>query len=172
MTHPAAAFPEISVPVVGGVPRGLNQPAEGTDWQLIVVYRGFHCPICKGYLKLLDDLAPKFREIGVDVMAVSGDGIDKAKSMVDEVGLSLPLGYDLSIPQMQQMGLFVSDPRDAQETDQPFPEPGLYIVNDAGVLQVKMIGNASFARPDLNLVLRGLTVTRERGFPIRGLHGL
>lgn len=172
MTHPAAAFPEISVPVVGGGSRGLSAPGAGTDWQLIVVYRGYHCSICKEYLKTLDTLAPKFREIGVDVLAVSGDGVDKARAMVDEVGLGLPLGYGLSIAQMLEMGLFVSDPRDAQETDQPFPEPGLFIVNEAGKLQVKMIGNASFARPDLNLVLRGLTVTRQRGFPIRGLHGL
>ena len=172
MTHPADAFPNLTLPLVVGAPRALNAPGAGTDWQLVVVYRGFHCPICKGYLKTLEELAPQFRDIGVDVLAVSGDGREKAHAMQEETGVTLPLAYDMSIAQMLELGLFVSDPRDANETDQPFPEPGLFVINDAGVVQVKMIGNASFARPDLNLVLRGLTVTRERGFPIRGLHGL
>lgn len=172
MTNPAAPFPSITLPLVGGSNRALNAPGQGADWQLIVIYRGYHCPICKRYLAILEELAPKFRDIGVDVLAVSGDGVDKAKSVQADTGLTLPLDYDMTIAQMQELGLFVSDPRDAQETDQPFPEPGLFIVNSDGNVQVKMIGNASFARPDLNLVLMGVTVASERGFPIRGLHGL
>lgn len=49
-----AAFPDISWPAVGG---DQLEIAKGTGWRLLVVYRGQHCPLSKGYLKTLNELA-------------------------------------------------------------------------------------------------------------------
>ena len=71
-------FPNFSLAQVGGGVLAVGQPAGGNDWQLVVVYRGKHCPICTKYLAKLAALNERFAEIGVDVVAISGDPQDKA----------------------------------------------------------------------------------------------
>ncbi|KIN64588.1 Thioredoxin peroxidase [Sulfitobacter noctilucicola] len=163
-------FPNIEVPKLGGGTLVLGAPQGGHDWKLVVVYRGLHCPICKKYLAQLDDLTADFADLGVDVVAVSGDGEEKARSMVDEKELKLPLGYGLTISQMNELGLYISDPRSPQETDQPFAEPGLFVVNGEGKIQIIDISNAPFARPDLSSLVNGVKFVRENDYPIRGTH--
>ena len=165
-----AAFPKMSLPRVGGGHVALGNSDGDLDWQLIVVYRGLHCPKCKDYLAKLEALMPAYHEAGVAVVAISGDGEAKAQQMVDEVGLTMPVGYDLSLSQMASLGLYISDPRSAQETDQPFPEPGTYVINDVGTVQIVDVSNAPFARPDLELLLGGIRFVRANDYPIRGMH--
>jgi len=62
----------------------------------------------------------------------------------------------------------VSQPRSPQETDRPFPELGLFVVNPQGQAHIIDISNAPFARPDLEGILNGLKFIKERGYPIRG----
>ena len=38
-------FPKTEVAKLGGGTLTLGQPQEGREWQLVVVYRGLHCPI-------------------------------------------------------------------------------------------------------------------------------
>lgn len=164
------AFPKTNVARVGGGEITLGEPSGGRDWQIIVVYRGLHCPICKRYLAQLEGLQEQFHAAGVDVVAVSGDPQAKAEAMVSEMNLSLPMGYDLSVAQMRALGLYVSDPRSAQETDRPFPEPGLFLVNAAGNIQIVDVSNAPFARPDLESILNGIRFIRDKDYPVRGTH--
>jgi len=69
---------------------------------------------------------------------------------------------------MRALGLYISAPRSPQETDRPFPEPALFVVNPQGNIQIIDISNAPFARPDLNGVLKGLKFIQEKQYPIRG----
>lgn len=140
------------------------------DWQLIVVYRGLHCPLCKKYLAQLNEMPPDFHALNVEVLALSGDPLEKAQAMVSEKALNMPVGYDLSVDQMRMLGLYISDPRSPAETDQPFPEPGIFVINDAGKIQILDISNAPFARPDLSSLLNGIKFVRENGYPVRGTH--
>ena len=71
---------------------------------------------------------------------------------------------------MQRLGLYISDPRSPEETDQPFAEPGLFVINPAGNLQIVDISNAPFSRPDLDGILGGLTFIQQKDYPIRGTH--
>ena len=131
------AFPKLTVAELQGGMLTLGTPRGDHDWQLVVVYRGLHCPICKKYLSTLDGLVADFNKAGVDVVAVSGDPKDKAREMAQEQDLSLTIGYDMSIAQMRELGLYVSDPRSPQETDQPFAEPGVFVVNGDGNIQIR-----------------------------------
>jgi peroxiredoxin len=160
-----AAMPKLSLPKVGGGNAVLG--GEGR-WQMVVVYRGKHCPLCRRYLKALDDLLEDFRSIGTEVVAVSGDPKDKAESEVTEEGWRFPVAYDLNPEQMRTLGLYISEPRSPQETDRLFPEPGLFVVNPEGLAHIIDVSNAPFARPDLQGVVNGLKFIRERGYPIRG----
>lgn len=163
-------FPRQEVPRVGGGTLVLGVPDDtGCDWQMVVVHRGLHCPLCKRYLAGLEAMQDRFRGLGVAPVCVSADPEEKARAFADEVGLTLPAGYALSLPQMRAMGLYVSDPMDAQETDRPFPEPGLFVINAEGRLQVADISNAPFARPDLEGLAHGLEYVRANAYPIRGM---
>jgi peroxiredoxin len=64
-------------------------------WQLIVVYRGKHCPVSKNYLASLQQIIYELDELGVEVIAVSSDGRERAEAFVSrptvEQGLFLVL---------------------------------------------------------------------------------
>jgi peroxiredoxin len=162
-----AAFPPVSMPRLGG---GEVAPKTGEGWRLFVVYRGKHCPLCKIYLKTLDAMIDEFAAIGVSITVASGDPEEKAAADVAEHGWRFPVGFGMTVAQMRALGLYVSEPRSAQETDRPFPEPGLFLINPAGQLQIVDISNAPFARPDLAGILRGAKLIQEKAYPIRGTH--
>jgi peroxiredoxin len=161
-----APVPAITLDKVGGGKVTIGGARD--KWQLVVVYRGKHCPICKRYLAGLKDLVDGYATAKTDVVAVSGDPREKAESFMAEIQPNFPVGYGLSIADMRRLGLYVSSPRSPQETDQPFAEPGLFVVNPKGEAQIVDISNAPFARPDLAAILKGLQFIQEKGYPIRG----
>ncbi|MAZ04683.1 MAG: thioredoxin peroxidase [Sneathiella sp.] len=164
-------FPETIVPLAAGGELTFGVSDSNMDrWQLVIVYRGKHCPICMRYLAQLESLKSDFDVAGVDVVAVSGDGFEKTSAVVEEHNLTFPVGYDLSIDQMKALGLYISDPRSPKETDQPFPEPGLFVLRPDGIIQIIDISNAPFSRPELGAILRGIRFIWENDYPIRGTH--
>ena len=158
-------MPKLSLPRVGG---GEVQIGGSGKWQVVVVYRGKHCPICRTYLKTLDGLLEQFDDTGAEVVAISGDPKEKAVSEAEDEGWRFPVGYNLTPDQMRSMGLYISAPRSPQETDRPFPEPGLFVINPDGKLHVVDVSNAPFVRPELGGVLKGLKFILEKQYPIRG----
>ena len=158
-------FPSLSLPKVGG---GEMKLGGNGGWRLLVVYRGKHCPQCKRYLKGLDGLLDEYRANDVDVLVASGDPKDKAETEVVEEGWRFPVGYDLSQDQMRRLGLYISSPRSPQETDRPFAEPGLFLINPEGKAQIIDVSNAPWSRPDLANILNGIKMIKERNYPIRG----
>ena len=115
----------------------------------------------------VEALKDKFDELDTDILFVSADNAEKAKSFATEVNLNLPVAYGISLAQMRKLGLYVSDPRPT-ETDLPFPEPGLFVINEQGQLHIVDISNAPFVRPDPELIIRGITHIKKNGYPIRG----
>lgn len=162
---PGSLMPTISLPTVGGGEVMLG--GEGR-WQVAIVYRGRHCPLCRKYLKQLGSLLEGFGGIGAEVIAVSGDPKDRAEEEAKEEGWRFPVACELSQDQMRQLSLYISEPRSPQETDRPFSEPGLFVTNPQGRLQIIDISNAPFARPDLESLLNGLKFIQDKDYPIRG----
>jgi peroxiredoxin len=161
-------MPKITLPRVGG---GEVSTATGDRWKMVVVYRGKHCPICKTYLKTLDGLLDDFNKIDTDVIAISGDPQDRAESDVKDENWRFDTGYGLAPDQMRDLGLYISEPRSPEETDRPFPEPGLFVINPEGKVHIVDVSNAPFARPDLNTLVKGLTFIQQKQYPIRGTLG-
>jgi peroxiredoxin len=160
-----SAFPSLPVATVGG---GIVDVASQSGWRMLVVYRGKHCPLCKKYFKTLDGLIGELGAVGVTVLAGSADPKEKAEADVASEGWHFPVGYGLSVEQMRTLGLYISEPRSPQETDRPFAEPGLFVINPEGRVQITDISNAPFARPDLMGILNGIKLIKERNYPIRG----
>lgn len=161
-----AKLPAMDWPLVSG--GAYELASAGAAWRLLVVYRGKHCPLCKTYLATLNQMLDEFESSGIKVAVVSADPRDKAESEAAEEHWRFPVAYDMTVPQMRDLGLYISEPRSAQETDRPFAEPAVFAINPEGKLQVVDVSNAPFARPDLGSLLAGLRFIQEKNYPIRG----
>lgn len=95
--------------------------AHGRGWNLAPIgaepralrdarfYRGLHCPVCKNYLRDLENNLEAFRSRGMELIAISGDTRERAEETKREWKLDdLVLGYGYSVDSMREWGLFVS----------------------------------------------------------------
>jgi len=168
---PETTFPDLDIDTLKGGQVKIGAPnRDNGDWQLVVVYRGKHCPICKSYLTELNGMLDDFAAIDVDVLAVSADPEEKATASAEDIGYDGALGYDLSLEQMAALGVYISDPRSPEETDRPFAEPATFVVREDGTLHIVDLSNAPFSRPALKGLLDGLTFIRKNDYPVRGTH--
>lgn len=167
-----AGFPALAVTSLDGQSVDISQPTGGADWQMVVVYRGQHCPLCTKYLNNLDGFIDRLAGIKISVAAVSGDSKAQLESHLERLDTRVPLHYGLTVEQMQELGVYISVPRSEKETDHLFAEPGLFVINAEGNVQVVDISNNPFVRPELEALVAGLEWIRnpENNYPIRGTH--
>lgn len=109
--------------------------------------------------------------MGVDIIAVSGDSKAQLESHLDKLDIEFPIAYGLTVEQMKTLGLYISEPRSEKETDHPFAEPAVFVINAEGDIQIIDISNAPFSRPELAALANGLSFIRDNDYPIRGTHG-
>ena len=166
------AFPDIEASALDGSTANLKDRSEGCDWKLVVVYRGRHCPLCTKYLNALESHVERLKEIGVDLVAVSGDSAAQLTEHLEKLKINYPVLYGLTIEQMQSLGVYISHPRSEQETDHPFAEPGIFVVNEQDTVQVVDISNNPFVRPELETLVSGLAWIKnpDNHYPIRGTY--
>ena len=55
-------------------------PAEMSGWRMRVVYRGAHCPLCKGYLRTLEELQSAYRDAGIALAVIASYPEDRARA--------------------------------------------------------------------------------------------
>ncbi len=161
-------FPRLDVQDLDGHARDLGTPEHGADWMMVVVYRGVHCPICTKYLGALPRFRQRLLDAGVDVAAVSADSQAQLREHTKKLDVNFPLYFGLSVEQMRSLGLYISHPRSPKETDHPFAEPAVFVVNADRTIQIVDISNAPFARPDLERLTDGIEFIRKKDYPIRG----
>jgi len=150
----------------GGV--NLVDRVSDKPWKMIVVYRGQHCPKCTEQLNELATMHDDFASAGVEVVAVSGDSEENLKKHLEKIDVNFPLYYNLTIEQMTDLGLYISEPRSDAETDHPFAEPCIIVLNEDNQVQMLDKSNSPFVRPSLKQLLGGIKFSRENDYPIRG----
>ena len=163
-----AQFPEIALQTLSGETVVLGRPPQGM-WQMLVIYRGLHCPICKTYLGQLNDMKADFDRMDVQIVAVSTDPEEKARKFAGDAGLDFDVAYGLSLDQARDLGLYISTPLSDTETDEPFAEPGLFFIRPDGGLHFAEISSAPFCRPDLAVIKMGVGVILDKEYPARGI---
>jgi len=104
------------------------------------------------------------------MVAISGDPAEKAAAIVEATEATFAVAYGFSIEQMQDLRLYISNPRSSDETDRPFPEPGMFAVNGEGKVQLIDISNAPFNRADLGELVETIEWIQENNYPIRGTY--
>ncbi|GAC12836.1 redoxin domain-containing protein [Aliiglaciecola lipolytica] len=162
-------FPTIELTNATGAT--ANLVTDSDRWSLIVVYRGYHCPICLKYLNKLEDYTEKLDSLNIDVVAASADTPEQLIKMQEKgLEVSFPVLTGLTLDHMKTLGLYISDPMSDSETDHAFAEPGLFLVNPEGKTVMIEIANAPFIRPDLEQLVSGIEFVFEKDYPIRGTH--
>ncbi|UUZ64086.1 AhpC/TSA family protein [Polaromonas sp. P1-6] len=145
----------------------------GEHFDLVVFYRGLHCPICAKYLMELERLAPEFATRGVQVVAVSGDDQERARQMADKVKASaVKFGYGLSLKSAREWGLYISASRGKTSIgiEEPalFSEPGVFMVRPDGTLYYGAVQTMPFARPPFQDLLGAVDFAIAKDYPARG----
>jgi peroxiredoxin len=143
------------------------------NFTLVVFYRGLHCPICLKYLLELGRLQPEFDKRGVKLIAVSSDGRERAQAMSDKLNAPhLRMGYDLSLANAREWGLYISTSRGVTSIgiEEPalFSEPGVFIVRPDGTLYYGAVQTMPFARPHFDELLAALDFALAKDYPARG----
>lgn len=169
---PRQPVPALSVPLVGGG-RFVLGAAPAKTFDLIVFYRGLHCPICAKYLMELERLMPEFEKRGVHVVAVSSDGAERGKAMAEKIqAVHLRIGYELSLPSARQWSLYISASRGQTsigiEEPKLFSEPGVFIVRPDGTLYYGSTQTMPFARPAFQDLLGAIDFAVAKDYPARG----
>ena len=169
---PREPVPALKVPTLDG---DLWRLSEQTPerFTMLVFYRGRHCPVCKLYLedltKKLGDLAKR----GVEVIAMSTDGEDRARDTAAEWALDgLKIGYGLSIENAREWGLYVSSSRGKTSLgiEEPalFNEPGFFLVRPDGTLYWSIVQTMPFLRPHFAELVAVLDKIEQMDYPARG----
>lgn len=167
MIHPGERFPDISIATVDGSPRQLPMDL-GSDYTLLVVYRGLQCGVCEAYLREFSEQLDAFKALGVDIIAASAEGEDRVREARDAwTGARLNFGHSLDRDVGRTLRLFRSSARKATEPGEFF-EPGLYLLDWEGRLLFVSIQNMPFGRPPVPVLLEWIRKIRDNGIPARG----
>ena len=169
---PRHPVPALNVPLVTGE-RFVLGATPGERFDLVVFYRGLHCPLCAKYLLELERLVPEFEKRGVKVIAVSSDNEERGKAMAEKIkASSLKFAYGLSLRNARQWGLYISASRGKTSIgiDEPelFSEPGVFIVKPDGTLYYGAVQTMPFARPPFQDLLGAIDFAIANDYPARG----
>lgn len=164
---PTRQAPPLEVDVVGGG-RFVLADSNPARFTLVVFYRGLHCPICRGYLSQLDRAVAELADLGVEVIAVSGDDAERAGRSVTEWHLEhLRVGYAQSVTSMRAWGLFISkgvkDPEPAL-----FGEPGVFLIRGDGTIYMVALNSMPAARPRIEDIVAATRFFVENDYTPRG----
>ncbi|MEM1212396.1 MAG: peroxiredoxin-like family protein [Planctomycetota bacterium] len=167
MIKPQTAVPPLSLPTLDGGPWTLNA-SKPSHFTFLFFYRGYHCPICKNYLRSIQQKLEPLDELGISAVAISSDTQERAQKSRDEWGIDrLPMAYGLSIDEARSWGLYVSRGINAGEPER-FSEPGLFVVEPDGTLFAASIQTMPFTRPAIQELLAGFSYIVNQGYPARG----
>ena len=169
---PRYPVPALNVPLTQGG-RFVLGANPGATFDLLVFYRGLHCPICAKYLMELERLAPEFASRGVQVVAISSDDVDRGQQMAIKVHASaVKFGFGLSLKSAREWGLYISTSRGQTsigiEEPELFSEPGVFIVRPDGTLYYGAVQTMPFARPQFQDLLGAIDFAIAKDYPARG----
>lgn len=168
MLQPRTHAPTLSVPLLEGGTWTASERSPDT-FSVVVFYRGKHCPICKGYLQEVQDHLDGLREAGAEIVAVSMDSEERARTSAQEWGLDrLPVGYGMTEQTARDWGLYISSARPGSEEPEVFSEPGLVVLRPGGEIFFVQVQSAPFTRPPIDQLIQGLNFVTENDYPARG----
>lgn len=169
---PRQKVPDLEVETLSGA-RWTLSASKPRQFNLLVFYRGRHCPVCSMYMADANKRLAEFEQRGIDVIALSMDSAERAASARDDWKLdALNIGYGLSAAQARQWGLYLSTSRGKTsigiEEPELFSEPGLFLVRPDQTLYWASVQTMPFARPHFAEIIKAIDFAVEKDYPARG----
>ena len=163
---PNMKVPALELELLHGQPWSTEK--NSNHYTLLIVYRGYHCPLCRSYLQDFQELQTQFNDLGVELIAVSADSRMRAKRSRDEWAVEkLAIGYGLTEEDMRRWNLFASQAIKDGEPDL-FAEPALFLIRSDSTLFYASYSSMPFARPRPEDVLEMIRFVEKNGYPARG----
>lgn len=172
MLMPRQAVPALSLPTLAHGPFDLQTDAPA-QFELLVFYRGLHCPLCIKYLKELGGLLPELSQRGVKVVAISSDDAERTQAMATKVGMpELRMAYGLPLNVARAWGLYISQGigKTSIGIEEPalFAEPGVFLVRPDHTLYYGAVQTMPFARPSFADLMLAIDFAIGKNYPARG----
>jgi peroxiredoxin len=90
--HNGQAFPELTIPAVGGGTISLPDDLAGS-YGVVIIYRGSWCPYCNAQLAAFGRAMPALAELGISVVAFSVDDEATTAALVAKHRLPFAVGH-------------------------------------------------------------------------------
>jgi peroxiredoxin len=169
---PRQTVPPLDLPLTTGG-RYVSGDASGERFDLLVFYRGLHCPICAKYLLELERLGEEFKKRGVRIVAISSDESSRAQEMAEKVhARHIEVAYGLDLAMARRWGLYISASKGKTSIglDEPalFSEPGVFLVTPEQTLYYGSTQTMPFARPSFSDLLAAVDFAIQKNYPARG----
>jgi len=169
---PRKPVPSLEFDLLGGGHWKLQDDTP-ERFNMIVFYRGLHCPICRRYTSELNGMIGEFDKRGVSTVITSNDAEERAQTAKDTWGLpNLRIGYGVPLEKSREWGLYVSTSRGKTSAgvDEPalFAEPGLFLVKPDKTLYWVTVQTMPFARPHFPEILQAIDFVISKDYPARG----
>jgi peroxiredoxin len=169
---PRKPAPSLEFDLLGGGHWKLQDDTP-EHFNMIVFYRGLHCPICRRYASELNGMIGEFDKRGVSTVITSNDPEERAQTAKDTWGLpNLKIGYGVPVEKSREWGLYVSTSRGKTSAgvEEPalFAEPGLFLVKPDKTLYWGSISTMPFARPHFPEILQAIDFVISKDYPARG----
>jgi peroxiredoxin len=169
---PRHEVPSLDITLVAGKHFVLGD-APAKHFDMLLFYRGLHCPICAKQLAEFEKHSSEFASRGVNIIAVSTDTKERAIKMAEKIDAKgVKIAYGLSLQDARDWGLYLSESLGETSVgiDEPkiFSEPALYLIKPDSTLYYATVQTMPFARPSASEILAAIDYANENNYPARG----
>jgi peroxiredoxin len=133
---------------------------------LLLFYRGGWCPFCNEQLAAITRDYQQFQELNAAVVAVSGEEVEKGKTLLQKLNLPFVLLSDTSFEAIDRYGVRNPIVHDAlkERGISKLPKPSAFVIDGTGIVRYRYIGKNAPDRPKNEDLLRAL---RDADTPLR-----
>ena len=125
----------------------------GEKGMLFMLSRSFDWwPFCKDQLVQLAKISDQFKDVGVNIAAMTYDSVEMLKSVEEDEGIEFTLLKDTDISHVNALGILNEDYEPGSRA-YGVPHPGIFIITPDGVIRAKFADEGFRARPDFDNVL-------------------
>ena len=125
----------------------------GEKGMLFMLSRSFDWwPFCKDQLVQLAKISDQFKDVGVNIAAMTYDSVEMLKSVEEDEGIEFTLLKDTDISHVNALGILNEDYEPGSRA-YGVPHPGIFIITADGVISAKFAEEGFRARPDFDNVL-------------------
>tara|TARA_R100001377_G_scaffold74604_1_gene50896 strand:+ start:1020 stop:1610 length:591 start_codon:yes stop_codon:yes gene_type:complete len=125
----------------------------GENGLILVMSRSFDwCPFCIRQLQQLVEAEAQFNAIGFNVATMTYDSVATLKEAEAEYETTFPLLYDEDSAHIKAMGILNLQYEPGNRA-YGIPYPGIFVLDNEGVIRAKLAEEDYRIRPDFSLVL-------------------